>query len=339
MINNSGVDKVRLFAPYDLVQIDKGATLEIQSKRTLVDDKEAPLLFVTSDGQQVTGNKAMLNTDKFNVTLVGGGVVLELNPSKPYHSYELVGTSELLIERIELVTNQLASYGISGAWSEASITRLDYAKNIKLNYALAYYIECMQYASFKRHRRQALYPDGFMSGNNTRGLIIYNKSLESNLSEAGITRVEYQLKKGDATKKIAGSYTDKDLVSNLLKAYDSYIEEVFSSVTLPETNEDIIPLQALDNGMKLLQQQFERNTNQYFEQLLGRNFIANTIGINNHLASCRDVHDYSEKQLKRVKKNLLEAVKMGNKMGLNSRENKGVEQMRLLNELKEALCL
>ena len=182
MKNAFGVDKVGLYLPHTLIEVSKDSLVEIQSKKALNDTREAPFLFVTACGQPVHGNKGMLNTETFNFSVVESGCLLQFNPSKPYHPYELCGSSDTFIERVDTVINQLAALGVSGAWEEAKLTRLDFAKNFQLDAPLSNYTQCLNLVNFARSRRQAEFPDGYMTGNNSRGLIIYNKSIESNLS-------------------------------------------------------------------------------------------------------------------------------------------------------------
>lgn len=337
MQNTFGVDKVGLYLPYSLMEIKSSSGIEVQGTKALNDSSEMPLLFVTDSGDPVRGNKAMLNTDKFNFSAIGSGALLQFNPSKPYHPYELCGSSDELAKRVEVVTSELESYGISGDWKSAKITRLDFAKNVHLDTPLVNYTQSLNLVNFARSRRQAQYPDGYLTGNNSRGLIIYNKSLESNLKEQGITRGELQLKNSDATKSIAGSYTDKQLVSNGLELFNKVIVKTFS-IEKRISNELSIPYGSLVSSFGKIKEVHGRNASQVFKKYMGSKALLDEIGIGVWLSYCADIMGYDKKRIKREKKDILTAAYFLEDIGLTNKESKSSQEIKFLTELSLKLC-
>jgi hypothetical protein len=337
MNNNFGVDKVGLYLPYDLMEIKSSSSVEIQGTKALNDSSEMPLLFVTDNGQAVHGNKGILNTDKFNFTVSGSGGLLTFNPSKPYHPYELCGSSDELTQRVELVTSELENFGISGDWKSAKLTRLDFAKNVQLDTPLSNYTQSLNLVNFARSRRQAQYPDGYMTGNNSRGLIIYNKSLESSLEDKGITRGELQLKNSEATKSIAGSYTDKDLISNGLELFNKVIVKTFN-IEKRVSNELSIPYGSLVQSFAKIKEEHGRNASQVFKKYMGSKALLDEIGIEVWLSYCAEVMGYDKKRIKREKKDILTAAYFLEDIGLTNKQSRSSQEIKFLTELSLKLC-
>ena len=336
MENAFGIDKIGLFLSPGMYEVDADCPATIQVSKRMTDESELPFLFTRTDGRKIHGNKAIINTEKFNFTASEYGALLQFNPSKPYHPYELCGSSDELISRIENVTKELSELGVRGTWESGKITRLDFARNVQLSAPLVNYTSALNLVSFDRSRRQAEYPGGYLTGNNTRALIVYDKSAESNLSEWGISRGELQLRKVDATKSIAGNYRDPNLISRGSELYRKTISKTFRFNPV-ELTQGVIPFDSLFVLHAKLYDAHKRNTMSYLKRILGEQRILEEYGIDRWLAFCAQ-SGMERKHITREKKQMLDAAYLLKETGMMSNQTRGAEDMKLLTELATKLC-
>lgn len=336
MENAFGIDKIGLYLPPGMYEVDADCPATIQVSKRMTDESELPFLFTRTDGQSIHGNRAILNTKKFNFTASERGALLEFNPSKPYHDYELCGSSDELVCRVENVTKELSELGIRGSWESGRITRLDFAKNVQLSAPLVNYTSALNLVSLDRSRRQAEYPGGYLTGNNTRALIVYDKSAESNLSEWGISRGELQLRKPSATKNIAGTYTDPNLINRGAKVFRETISKTFRFNPV-EITQGIIPFDSLFMLHSRLNQLHKRNAMQHLKRMLGEQCILEQYGIDKWLTFCAQ-QGMARFHINREKKQMLDAAYLLQETGMMKQESRGGEDVKLLTELATKLC-
>ena len=263
--------------------------------------------------------------------------MVQINPSKPYHEYELCGNGQQLTERIETALQQLEICGISGDWENGKITRLDISKNIKLTNDIGNYTKCLGVANFARATRQLEYTDGYMMGNNSRAFVVYNKTAESKLKEKGITRGELQIRKSNGTKKIAGSYKDKDLIFNGLEVYKETVIKAFS-ITRNELK-DIFSLDytSLLSSYEILKnQQGMRNAYAHIVQLMGYEYLLENIGFEGFCLFLKDI-GFDKKRQKQEKQAILKKAYELKKHGFLRKESKAFQEISLISELTDKL--
>jgi hypothetical protein len=336
MENSFGIDKIGLYLSPGMYEIDADCPATIQGSKRMTDESEMPLLFIRTDGKAIHGNKAIINTEKFNFTASEHGALLQFNPSKPYHPYELCGRSDELVSRVESVTSELSSLGVRGHWENAKLTRLDFARNVQLTAPLVNYTSGLNLVSFARSRRQAEYPGGYLTGNNTRALIVYDKSAESNLQEYGITRGELQLRNVSATKSIAGTYRDSNLISRGAEIFRNTISKTFR-LNPVELTQGVIPFDSLFVLHSKLYAAHGRNTMAYLKRILGEQRILEEYGIERWLAFCAQ-SGMERKHISREKKQMLDAAYLLDETGMLSNKTRGGEDVKLLTELATKLC-
>jgi len=140
---------------------------------------QPPSVKVTEDGEQVQGTgKWFMNDETFNATISEKGLLIALNPSKPYHPYQLCSEQEKLQERTQNALNRVREAGLEFSTDKLKVSRIDISRNELMKQPFADYIPAMSLLSMAREKRQATYPSGRMIGNNQRGLIIYDKTTE-----------------------------------------------------------------------------------------------------------------------------------------------------------------
>jgi hypothetical protein len=139
------------------------------------------LLFLDKLGRKVTGSKAYLNDDLFNLTISQAGLNLQLNPSKPYHAFDLVPNDETLLGRLKIAFSRLNKYGINAGWQTARPVRIDLAKNEVMNQPVSVYNEVFRWLNVPRSKDRREYPEGYQVGNKSVLVSFYNKGLKARL--------------------------------------------------------------------------------------------------------------------------------------------------------------
>jgi hypothetical protein len=172
------------------------------------------LLFKDGNGSSISGLKAYRNTELSQVTVDGYGfLTVQFNPLKAVHGYNLASTDQVFQERLQIVLKDLTRQGISASWNDATLHRIDVARNVLTSEPVNTYNPVYPWMNVKRVKRQSQYPDGYSIGNNSVGFIFYNKGLESKDYEAegykpfngnNLLRAEVQYKKAKAIQSCFG---------------------------------------------------------------------------------------------------------------------------------------
>lgn len=330
MNNSFGFDKIGLWLSPDDCHIPQNAPLD-STIRTRIDHE--------SGEEKYSYNQSYIDPEGlFIFDSNEKGTRILFNPSKPYHPYELCSNSSQLIERTDRVLDSIESIGISINRTEARINRLDITKNIHLEQPLMNYADALSLVKLPRAKRQAQYPSGFLSGNNTRALIIYDKSEESNLQEFGIARGELQLRKRDALKPIGWNYKDPELFKFSKVAFTQAMEKTFQIKTheLCQNNQLAISFDSCSQLWSNLKALHKRNTLQYLDQALSTFAIIEHIGIPEHLNFCRTTGMLS-KNIERRRKELLNRAHLLNESGFTNAQTKGSISVKLLTEISKKL--
>jgi hypothetical protein len=325
-----GIDKVGLWIPSEHYSIKSTKYLtEVNTKRVDAESGEERVSYNA-------GYNAPDGLFMFDHSDIGARV--QFNPSKPYHPYELCGSSADLIERTNRVFDKLDEIGISVNRESSQICRLDITRNIKLDQPLTHYADSLALVKIPRAKRQVQYPGGFLSGNNTRALVVYDKSEESNLEEHGIARGELQLRKREALKPIGWSYSDAELFKRSKDLFTSTMEKTFQ-INAYELCNDMQLAISFDQFSQLwsnLKVIHPRNTMQQFDNVLSAYAIIDRIGIPQHLNFCRST-GMQKKNVERRRKELLNRAKQLHLAGLTDEQTKGSIAVNLLVEISRKL--
>ena len=154
------------------------------------------LLFKDRYGVEVNGSKAFRNADLYQATMNGRGLVVQFNPSKPYHPFNLVSDDMVLGERVQNVFNDLMKKGVNANWNEALLIRMDLAKNVLMDNPVNTYGTAFSWINLKRSKYVRQYPSGYGTSNDSWGATFYDKGEESGQYEGNnLLRGELQFKK------------------------------------------------------------------------------------------------------------------------------------------------
>ena len=120
-----GVDKLKLFTNQFVVDDTKHLEIIPNRKKAGNTEIEHTPLF-NSDGENITGEKAFLNTQDYNVSIKNGLFFLEFNPSKFYDSVKLTADTNKIADRLTNIKNELKdNYKIDVDLFSTGISRLD----------------------------------------------------------------------------------------------------------------------------------------------------------------------------------------------------------------------
>lgn len=213
-----GIDKIRLTTREFRVNDARG--LNLKGSQTVIGQESEPrLLFVDGTGRKVHGAGVFCNNDLYNLDISEKGLKIEFNPSKPYHPYILCADTDTLYSRLKTVTEDIKDrHGIIADWEGSKVSRLDVSRNVETKDPIGYYGDVFGMVGMPRTKRQATYPDGHSVGNNSTGLIMYNKLQEirdsgTDLKGDNLLRAELQFKKTQAVRSHLKLVTVNDLVT------------------------------------------------------------------------------------------------------------------------------
>jgi len=240
--DTTGVDKVKLHTTdFTFRDVTRAGVQLIPGQVDLTTGQagsDVPL-FRDQTGRTVNGSRVVRNTDLYNLTVNGYGLTLQFNPSKPYHPFNLVHEDHTFDHRVMNVVDDLEANGIIADWYGAKVTRLDVARNVTLNQPVRSYSQVWNWLQLKRAKNVRQYPDGYGSGNNSWGVILYDKGKETamhgtreyngeDLTRCNLLRCELQLKRGRAVQTNIGCKTLDDVrrlgMTDLTDLYKKHIE-------------------------------------------------------------------------------------------------------------------
>lgn len=175
-----GIDKLELTTREWQVNSwrDSNLTLFPTPERAGMEAMEDFLIIRDKSGVEKRGQKAVLNDPLYSLTLNQFGARLTLNPSKPYHPVNLCSDNSTLADRIGAVETRLREQGIFLNIADSKLSRIDLAKNIQCKNPVSYYSEVFRGLRLPRADKQAEFPEGYRTNNNSRSLIFYNKGQE-----------------------------------------------------------------------------------------------------------------------------------------------------------------
>ena len=217
--NSFGIDKIVLKTTDFQVKKAEMSGLTVQPASINLstgEDQNVPL-FTDKYGQRISGQKAFLNTELHQTTVDRWGyITVQFSPLKAVHGYHVASTDEVLQDRIKTVLKDLTDHGINANWHESTLHRIDVARNVFMSDPVSAYGNVYSWINAKRSKRQTQYPDGFSTGNDSYGVIFYNKGLESKEYKAdgyvpymkdNLLRGELQFKRSKSIQSVFGCKT------------------------------------------------------------------------------------------------------------------------------------
>lgn len=240
---NTSVDTVRLnLQDY---RVDSNANVLISPG--LIDyatgEQEQQVLFWDGD-IPVKGQKAILNTSRYNLTLTNNGCFLQCSVPKIAH-----GRNDLPVDRDQLdgvvsfLQTDLKEHGINTNLFNAKLSRLDLFKQDTFRFSFLDYVPVFAMLNGKRQQRRD-YGTTYLYGNTQRELCLYDKGVERAISEGmkdatptNEVRAELRLLFHRPVEKATGMDTVTDLVTgygDLTPVYNSELRKYLNVRIDPE---------------------------------------------------------------------------------------------------------
>lgn len=272
-----GIDKIRLTTRDFRVKDAQGLSLKGQNT-VIGQDHEPKLLFIDSTGREVHGAGVFSNQELYNLDINEKGLKLEFNPSKPYHDYILCSDSETLHNRVKTVLNEVKEkHGIIADWEHSKVSRVDVSRNVETKDPIGYYGSVFSLVGMPRSKRQAQYPDGYSTGNNSTGIIMYNKLQEirdsgKDIKGDNILRTELQFKKSQSVRSNTDIVTFNEMISGGVEhckdVFRGYMHKhVFKEKAGRE--QTIIPFNDALHVLQELKKKYPRSYIKRFKEPLG----------------------------------------------------------------------
>jgi len=185
--NIVGIDKISLYTPD--FHIENYQNSGLTTKKSDVDSKTGSskdhIILKDKLGTEIIGTSSYINVpDLYQLNIKKypnsglTGMQIIYNPSKTLHPFNLEGQGHKLADVWNNIQADLNSKGIKGNWDYSTLSRIDLAMNTSLNNPCLMYSSAMSYLNVVRTKRPSLYPDGYASHNNSRGVNFYNKGKE-----------------------------------------------------------------------------------------------------------------------------------------------------------------
>ena len=225
--------------------VNESAPLEIYPARYNLNDGEVKNDFKLFDieGSEITGSKAILNRDNFQVTIDARGLYTQLSVPKYARgsNYRLSDVKETK-EVMQDLEKSLSSEGIKLNIYEAIPGRLDACKNINLEHLTGNYFSFIPSLGGSRMNQRSNYNDGikrtgFQWSNTRQEIICYDKRTEIKARKESlqgipknVLRFEHRLRNGRKIKDALGFHTVKDLLNDFGRIEENYNKVLSESI-------------------------------------------------------------------------------------------------------------
>jgi len=221
-------DRARVSVQPGLVNYENGEQREVS-------------LFTDDFGRDVYGQKAFINTERYNLTIqpMGAGVELFLQTSLPKvikdDNYSPLTNSETE-QAINEIASDLKSRGVVVNLDNCGLSRVDLFKNVIGDNDFLSYSPLFELLQSKRqHKRD--YGTTFTWSNTQREICVYDKltEMQSRGMQVGgypqnTIRFEYRLKNSRVCERELGFSTVKKLVNNLDDLQKKYQDALSKSI-------------------------------------------------------------------------------------------------------------
>lgn len=156
----------------------------------------------------IYGEKAYINSERFNLNINQHGMQIILNPSKILHPFELLTNGKDLQRVIEGIETELIDLGVGVSLASMNVARLDIAKQSNMPRLVSHYAPAFDQLKLKGTRSAKVMHnlETFGLRNNSVQACFYDKIREQNPKAlpSNFMRAEMRLTKGRAVQNYAG---------------------------------------------------------------------------------------------------------------------------------------
>lgn len=178
-------------------------------------------------GRFVYGAKAVINTDKYNLTINPNfGMEVHWNPARVMGRSNFYKVSEgELHKSIDIIQDELLGKGILIDVDSSPITRMDIAQDEEMGEPFDAYVQLFRLLRAKRAKPKEL-ENGYYFLNGNRALVFYDKGAEMKAKdkdselpfESDVMRCEHRMLTKDAVQRFSSRYLNVTDIAALRKA-------------------------------------------------------------------------------------------------------------------------
>ena len=202
------------------------------------------------EGTEITGSKAILNRDKYQVTIDARGCYIQLSVPKYARgsNYRLSDKRES-IEVLNNLEHSLKDDGISLDIKNTIPGRLDACKNVSLKHSTGNYFSFIPALGGGRMNAKSGYSEGikrtgFLWSNSRQEIVCYDKRIEMQSRKEPLTgipknslRFEHRLRNGRKIKEALGFNTVSDLMKDFERIEENYTKTLKESIFKYESDD------------------------------------------------------------------------------------------------------
>lgn len=233
-------------------EIKKNAPITVYPATYTLNDGEVKNDFklFNLEGEEISGSKAILNRDQYQVTIDSRGLYIQLSVPKFLRgtNYQPANQDETR-EALKSLQDKLKQDGISLDVNSMIPGRLDACKNIKTKLTTGNYFSFLHSLGGSRMNQKSNYNDGikrtgYQWQNSQQEIICYDKRLEMESREEeikdipkNVLRFEHRLRRGRKIKSSLGFNTVRDLVKEFPLIEENYNQTMRDSIFKYEPND------------------------------------------------------------------------------------------------------
>lgn len=247
----------------------------------------------------------------FNLTINQFGFNMTLNPSK----YEAdkrshihpISDTDLMVDRVLNTTKFInENLGIDFDTYALKLSRVDVTRNLMVKYQVRDYADIFELMQLPRSTQTQKFPSGFLGGNGSRGLLIYdkieqikNQNKDKNLCSQlvdmygnHLMRVEVQAKRSNAVKSCFGIKCFGDLASVGIPHLQTQYKKIWQQDVFKGKSMDLRQIQ-FDNLVAQMLEMKQISPRSWFTKLASlygvTQLIVDAGGYANLISACKEV--------------------------------------------------
>lgn len=179
-MGNFGCDKVKWFTRGFEIGTPREWAVIPNRKKPGQEQPEPTTLFCDSQGNYVQGERAYIEHPLFAATIKNGMLLVEFNPSKLFHPFELTANPNQINEAATRVQGILKEkFSCDFDLHSAGIGRIDVTAQDRMRRIVPFYDDVIKAAKDSRRAPRTEYPNGFLIHNSQRELCTYDKGLKN----------------------------------------------------------------------------------------------------------------------------------------------------------------
>ncbi len=208
-----GIDKLHLFTQ-DFTILNSRVFGFGRTTKPGKDIHDLPVIMKDASGRIEHGNYGMFKGQKipYTVSVNSVGMVIQCNPSKIVHPYELMKSVDDVKNVVALIGSDMRDSGIKTDLSNTIMSRVDLAKQDFMVRSLDNYRMAYEFMKAKRMKQTGYDGTGYLWHNGGHEACFYDKGVESGIPDIkGLLRVEPRFTKARSVLSNLGLRTFSDL--------------------------------------------------------------------------------------------------------------------------------